>query len=151
MRRNEEERGVSIGALVAAVVGDFNWDIVEVWAQQGGTKYTLYTPSGGKKTVQLTPGANWELHVQWECVNNNKGLTGWTAAITVVASGVPIQYQQQWKPQMMEIASSFKSDFALNMGAMPSANVTITRIKFWATQVMPLSGAAPEPPPTSSW
>lgn len=137
MNREQSDREgntVRIGELVSTVVGDFDWSIVEVWVQQGGYKYTLYTPTGGKESAELMQGQNWELHTKWSCVNKNKGLTGWTACITVIVSGVPTTYQRQSKLMNMEWASSFNSDFALNMGAMPENDVTITRIKFWATQ-----------------
>jgi hypothetical protein len=144
--QSDKEGTVIIGDLVSAVVGDFDWSIVEVWAQQGGNDYTLYTPTGGKKTVELMQGQNWELHVQWSCVNKNKGLTGWTACATMIASGVPTTYQRQSKLMNMEWASSFNNDFPFNMGAMPDGNVSISRIKFWATQAY-----THEVPPDSLW
>lgn len=148
MRREAEEDRIvslsegSIGGLIAAVVGDFNWSVNSIKAKQGGNYYTLYTPSGGKLPVELTPGDNWELIVSWSCQNNNKGLTGWSAGVTMVASSsVPSTYREQFKGTRLETASSFSNmNFDFNMGAMPSSNVTINRVKFWATQQYTLQG-----------
>lgn len=155
MRREEEEEAIArvavgdISGLVAAVVGDFDWSINSVKAKQGGEYFTLYTPSGGKTPAELVPGQNWELMVYWSCVNNNKGLTGWAAGVTMVASSsVPSQYREQFKRADYEFASSFSNqNYDFNMGAMPTGNVTIYRIKTWATQDWLPSAT----PPSSEW
>ena len=153
-RQQEEQEAEGIGKarvriaedgildLVSAVVGDFDWSLNSIKAKQGGEYFTLYTPSGGKQTVELTPGQTWELMVYWSCVNNNKGLTGWSAGVTMVASSsVPSAYREQFKGTRLETASSFSNmNFDFNMGAMPSSNVTISRIKTWATQQYTLQG-----------
>jgi len=153
MRREEEEKAGAqvvlgnISGLIAAVVGDFDWSVNSIKAKQGGTYYTLYTPSGGKTPAELVPGQNWELMVYWSCQNNNKGLTGWSAGVTMVASSsVPSTYREQFKGTRLETASSFSNmNFDFNMGAMPSSNVTIYRVKFWATQLYTLQA------PTEDW
>jgi hypothetical protein len=160
-RREEEEAlggpivsiakgGVGKLSALSAVVGDFDWSVNSVKAKQGGSYYTLYTPSGGEESVELTPGENWELMVYWSCANNEAGwpITGWSAGITMVASSaVPSAYREQFKGARMETASSFSNmNYDLNMGAMPSSNVTIYRIKFWATQMYTLQS-----PPSDEW
>lgn len=128
--------------LISAVVGDFEWSVNSVKAKQGGNYYTLYTPSGGNQAVELTPGDNWELIVYWSCKNNENDITGWSAGVTMVASSsVPSSYREQFKGTRLETASQFTNmNFDMNMGAMPSSNVTINRIKFWATQQYTLQG-----------
>jgi len=152
----EEEAGqiraaVSIGDLIGAIVDEYEWNIVKVWAQQGGEQHTLYTPAGGKVTVQLSTAETWELHVAWSCINSQAGYWGlWTAGITVVATGVASGYQKLSKLKVIGSAPNIvvdrftNSDFDVQYDK-PTGNITISRIKFWATQ------SATSTPPPEPW
>jgi len=125
---------------IAIVVGDFEWTLTEIFAIYDTKKLTMYTPAGGRKTIEIPEGKDWELQATWKC-KNLLGGTAWTGGMTVVSDVGN-------KSDLEKVTGFTEWTFtsAVAMGKMPAKDIGIVRVRFWATQAYTTT-----PPPESAW